>query len=113
MDTPSIENPQETRWPHRLPAAIVRLARDQVMLAGVWVGLIVLFSALSDRFFSVATFSSLAGQIPALTVVAAGMTFVIITAGIDLSVGSVLGLGGAVFGLAVAGGGWPVQSMAG
>ena len=74
----------------------------------VWVGLICLFSALSDRFFSAATFSNLATQIPALTVVAAGMTFVIITSGIDLSVGSVLGMSGAVFGVAITAGQWPL-----
>lgn len=78
----------------------------------VWAGLVGLFSALSDRFFSAATFSSLAAQIPTLTVVAAGMTFVIITAGIDLSVGSVLGFAGAVFGLAVTSGKWPAGAAA-
>lgn len=67
-------------------------------LIGAWIGVVILFSVLSDRFFSAATFSSLANQIPALTVVASGMTLVIITAGIDLSVGSVLGMAGAVFG---------------
>jgi len=67
----------------------------------IWVGLIGLFSLGSDRFFRAATFANLAAQIPALTVVAAGMTLVIITGGIDLSVGSVLGFAGAVFGVAL------------
>ena len=88
-----------------------RLWRDHVVMLLVWVGLIALFSGLSDRFFSAATFSSLAAQIPALTVVAAGMTFVIITAGIDLSVGSVLGFCGAVFGV-TATAGWPLPLAA-
>jgi len=67
----------------------------------IWLGLLALFGTLSDRFLTGATFTSLANQVPALTVVAAGMTLVIITAGIDLSVGSVLALSGAVFGVAV------------
>jgi len=78
----------------------------------IWVGLICLFAALSDRFFSAATFANLAAQIPTLTVVAAGMTLVIITAGIDLSVGSVLGMSGAVFGVAVTVGHWPLPIAA-
>jgi ribose transport system permease protein len=67
----------------------------------IWLGLLLLFGTLSDRFLTAATFTSLANQVPALTVIAAGMTLVIITAGIDLSVGSVLALSGAVFGVAV------------
>jgi ribose transport system permease protein len=82
------------------------------MLA-VWLGLVAFFAAMSDRFLSAATFLSLAAQIPTLTVVAAGMTLVIITSGIDLSVGSVLGVAGAVFGVAVVSGGWPVAPAAG
>ena len=67
------------------------------MLA-IWLVLVVLFGALADNFLSVATFAGLANRIPALAIVAAGMTLVIISGGIDLSVGSVLGLSGAVLG---------------
>lgn len=67
----------------------------------IWIAVIGFFALASDRFFSGSTFTSLAGQVPTLTVVAAGMTLVIITAGIDLSVGSLLGFAGAVFGVAV------------
>jgi ribose transport system permease protein len=74
-----------------------RLAEYSAMVA-VWVGLLLLFGALSDTFLSAATFASLANRIPALAIVAAGMTLVIISGGIDLSVGSVLGLCGAVLG---------------
>ncbi len=78
----------------------------------IWAALVGLFAFASDRFFTVATFSSLAAQIPTLTVVAAGMTLVIITAGIDLSVGSVLGFSGAVFGVALVNAGLPVPVAA-
>jgi len=63
--------------------------------------LVVLFSLLSDRFMNVSTFSTLANRIPDLTVIAVGMTFVLIIAGIDLSVGSVMALSGAVLGVAL------------
>jgi ribose transport system permease protein len=69
-------------------------------LTGVLVLLVILFSALSDHFFSRLTFATLANQIPALTVIAVGMTLVLITAGIDLSVGSVMALGSAVLAVA-------------
>jgi ribose transport system permease protein len=67
----------------------------------IWIGLILLFGALSDNFFSLRTFATLANRIPALALVATGMTLVLIIGGIDLSVGSVLGLCGAVLGVAL------------
>jgi ribose transport system permease protein len=67
----------------------------------IWVGLVLLFGALSDNFLTIRTFLALANRIPALTVIAAGMTLVLIIGGIDLSVGSVLGLCGAVVGVAM------------
>lgn len=65
----------------------------------IWFGLVLLFGLLSDNFLSVATFVTLANRIPTLAVIAAGMTLVLIIGGIDLSVGSVLGLCGAVLGV--------------
>lgn len=76
-----------------------RLAEYAGMIA-VLALLVALFSALSDHFFSRVTFTTLANQIPALTVIAVGMTLVLIVAGIDLSVGSVMALGAAVLAVA-------------
>ena len=81
-------------------------------LLGIWLALVVVFGALSENFFSGRTFVTLANRIPALTVIAAGMTLVLIIGGIDLSVGSVLGLGGAVLGLAMVNGHWPFWAAA-
>ena len=67
----------------------------------IWLALVVLFGLMSHNFLSERTFITLANRIPALAVVAAGMTLVLIIGGIDLSVGSVLGLCGAVVGLAL------------
>jgi ribose transport system permease protein len=67
----------------------------------IWLALVALFGLLSHNFLSERTFITLANRIPALSVVATGMTLVLIIGGIDLSVGSVLGLCGAVVGLAL------------
>jgi ribose transport system permease protein len=77
-----------------------KLAEYGAML-GIWIGLVLLFGLLSDNFLSLRTFAALSNRIPALAVIAAGMTLVLIVGGIDLSVGSVLGLCGAVLGLAL------------
>ncbi|MFN7877518.1 MAG: ABC transporter permease [Pirellula sp.] len=60
--------------------------------------LIVTFSLLSDSFLQRSTFVSIANQIPDLTFIAIGMTFVLIAKGIDLSVGSLMALGAASLG---------------
>lgn len=65
-------------------------------LIGALLAMIILFSFLSDHFLSLNTFSTIANQIPDLMVMSVGMTFVLIIAGIDLSVGSVLALSAAV-----------------
>ena len=85
---------------------------EYAALAGIWLGLVLLFGVVSDNFLSPGTFTTLAGRIPALAVVAAGMTLVLVIGGIDLSVGSVLGLAGAVLGVALADGHWPLWAAA-
>ena len=87
---------------------VVRLAADYLGLLGVLGVLILFFSLKSERFLSAETFSMLANQVPTLTVIAAGMTFVLVVAGIDLSVGSVMALCGAVLGVAMVDHGWPM-----
>jgi ribose transport system permease protein len=64
--------------------------------------MVLLFGLLRDSFFSMATLGSVANRIPALALVATGMTLVMITGGIDLSVGSVLGFCGAAVGVMMA-----------
>ena len=75
------------------------LSKDYIGLLGALLCLMVFFGLQSDYFWSQLTFTTLANQIPTLTVIAVGMTFVLLVAGIDLSVGSVMALSGAVFGL--------------
>jgi ribose transport system permease protein len=63
------------------------------------IGLVVVFSLSTARFFSLTTFRTIANQIPDAVVISVGMTLVMIAGGIDLSVGSVMALGGAALGL--------------
>lgn len=86
---------------------------EYAALAAIWLGLIVLFGALSENFLSARTFTTLAGRIPALAVVASGMTLVLVIGGIDLSVGSVLGFAGAVLGALLRDAHWPLAAAAG
>lgn len=62
--------------------------------------LVAFFSFTADNFFSTGTLTAILTQLPALTVVTIGMTLVLITGGIDLSVGSVVALSSAVIGIA-------------
>lgn len=56
--------------------------------------LIIVASMMSDSFLTIRNISNLFQQAAVVGVVATGMTFVILTAGIDLSVGSVVAFGG-------------------
>lgn len=70
-------------------------------MLGALVLLVAIFGLRAPTFLSASTLISLANQIPELTLVSVGMTFVILTGGIDLSVGSLLGLSGGVLGIAL------------
>ena len=77
--------------------------------------LIVGLTLLSDAFFSVQNFLNVGQQVAVLSIVALGATFVIISGGIDLSVGSVLALSSAVFAAMFANIGlpWPLAALVG
>ncbi|MBW3628422.1 MAG: ABC transporter permease [Gemmatimonadetes bacterium] len=83
-------------------------AAEHLGLVLVLALLVGMFGALSENFLSALTFTTLANQIPALTVVAVGMTLVLVIGGIDLSVGSVLALSGGILGVALTSWGLPL-----
>lgn len=60
------------------------------------------FGLATNHFLSAITVRTIANQVPDVLLVATGMTLVIIAGGIDLSVGSILALSGAVLGVALA-----------
>jgi ribose transport system permease protein len=72
-----------------------RVLRSQPLLA-VWLVLLLILSGLYDGFGTVANFRNIAIQASPLTIAAVGATFVVMTGGIDLSVGSVLFLTAAI-----------------
>jgi len=80
------------------------LARFGLVLA--LIALVIILSALSDRFLTQSNIINVLRQISINAIIAAGMTVVIIGRGIDLSVGSLLALTGVV-GASLAVGGLP------
>jgi ribose transport system permease protein len=75
--------------------------RDRIVLQRLlpFLSLIVLFVALtiaSPNFFTSTNLSSVVRQTAVINIMALGMTMIIITGGIDLSVGAILAMGGVV-----------------
>ncbi|HEY85854.1 MAG TPA: ribose ABC transporter permease [Chloroflexi bacterium] len=82
------------------PGPLVLLSRFSVLFILLGIGLI--FALGSEDFLAPNNLLNIALQTSIITIVAIGMTFTILTAGIDLSVGSVMALCGALAaGLAV------------
>jgi ribose transport system permease protein len=75
---------------------------------GLYALVLITFGCLSPKFFAVENFVNILVQSAPLAIVAVGMTLVLLTAGIDLSVGSVIFLAGAVGGSLVVHWGFPV-----
>jgi ribose transport system permease protein len=76
-----------------------RLISNNISILGPFIGLIVfsiILGIFSDSFFTFDNLLNLLRQISVNALIAFGMTFVILTAGIDLSVGSILALGSAL-----------------
>lgn len=69
--------------------------------------LLVVFGSRSNNFLTMSTLGSIANQIPDLTLIAVGMTFVLMIGAIDLSVGSVVALSSTVLGVLMIDWGWP------
>lgn len=101
MTQASLISPPSRR---RLPAALVQYGG----MAAALLALVVIFCLASPSFASARTAASIANQIPDLTVVAVGMTLVLIVGGIDLSVGSLLALSAALMGVVLVKLQWPL-----
>ncbi len=89
-----------------------RAARWQGRQFGTLIGLVALSAALTvltPFFFTFSNLINVVQQSAIIAVVAAGMTFVIISGGIDLSVGSIVALSGLVVADALHAG-WPVAA---
>jgi len=73
-----------------------RVGKTELLLIGVLLALFAIFGILSPVFFSFSNIMNLLRQTAIYGIVALGMVFVIISSGIDLSVGSVLAFSGTV-----------------
>ena len=94
MTTTEIEPEVQERAPTWWQRAA---AGSATQIGLILVGLIVIFSVLEpENFTSVNNARNIATDAAVLLVIATGMTYVIITAGIDLSVGSVLVFSGVI-----------------
>ena len=80
----------------RTASAILLLLKLRAVL--VLVVLLIAFSAMAPSFLTANNLSILAKHIAISAILAVGMTFVVLTGGIDLSVGSIAGLSGMVAG---------------
>lgn len=76
-------------------------------LIGIIAILVAVFAVLAPGFLSLQNLDNNARQMAVVGILAVGETFVIITAGIDLAVGSLLGLAGIIVALSMAHG-WPI-----
>ncbi len=79
-----------------------KLLKNKPLVGLIIFGVIV--SILNPRFLSMANLLNILRQTSINAIIAAGMTFVILTGGIDLSVGSILAICGAVSASMLAGG---------
>lgn len=86
--------------PDRLASSGARLVLLMLRARAILVLLLLLifFSVLSPTFLTTANLSILSKHVAITAILAIGTTFVILTSGIDLSLGSVVGLGGMVAG---------------
>ncbi|QOK92320.1 ABC transporter permease [Ralstonia pseudosolanacearum] len=117
---PPAGSPGPSETPEAAAGAATRTGRGALgMSLGAIGGLLaalaamlILFSLLSDTFFTVPTFTTIANEIPDLLVMAVGMTFVLMIGGIDLSVGSVLALSASMLSIAMTRFGWGLAPAA-
>jgi ribose/xylose/arabinose/galactoside ABC-type transport system permease subunit len=71
-------------------------ASDQLIAFAAVIVLFIFFSIVARNFFTVRSVLSLALQTSAVTLMGIGVTFAIITGGVDLSIGSVVALSGTI-----------------
>jgi ribose transport system permease protein len=74
---------------------------------GLLLALVVIFSFTSERFFSHAVMVNILTQTSIYVIAGVGMTFVLTSGGIDISIGSIIGLAATVMGMLMMDAGMP------
>lgn len=92
--------PDRTGFRDRFNRGIPRFDASYVMYA-VFAALIVFFAIVSPVFFTASNFLNIGRQTALVTIIAVGVTFVIISGEIDLSVGATLALSGVTTAMAM------------
>lgn len=93
---------------------MTKSSKEIISKLGPLIGLILLIivvSIMNPSFLTISNIFNVLRQVSISAIIAFGMTFVILTGGIDLSVGSTLALTGAVAASLLAGGTDPIVSM--
>ena len=105
--TPDDESVRRARVSEAKDRALAQLRSNGILLA--FIALVALGATQSEHFLTADNFANVARQASIAGILGIGMTFVILTAGIDLSVGSILGVVAIGFASILAGGvPWPV-----
>jgi ribose/xylose/arabinose/galactoside ABC-type transport system permease subunit len=76
--------------PHALGALLAKVPWGRIGLPAVLVSMAVFFGAVNPNFWSATNLGNVSRQISILALISIGQTFAILSAGIDLSVGSLL-----------------------
>ncbi len=99
-EPPDADPGPPTRRPGARAGARIRelLGQSGPLLALVILGFVL--TLLSDRFLTFTNLTNVGQQIAVIAIVALGSTFVIVSGGIDLSVGSIIALSSAAFAIA-------------
>ena len=101
-----------TSFPDALAAFTPRLVAflRRFSVAVIFLGLVLVFSLITEDFLTLSNLLNVARQTSIVAIVSVGMTFTILTAGIDLSVGSLVAVSGALAAMASARWGLPVPA---
>ena len=93
-----MSEPQKSNLLH-IAKKVWSVGQMELRMLGLVLVLAAILSLLSPYFFTLHNILNIMDQTVVLGIVAVGATLVILTGGIDLSVGSVMGMSGIVFGL--------------
>lgn len=97
------------------PGPIARLVNKyfaQLLLLAILIALIIILSGISEYFFAWKNFRNILDQCAVYLILSVGMTFVVASGGVDLSVGSLAGLSGVIMAVLMKAG-LPVASAVG
>jgi ribose/xylose/arabinose/galactoside ABC-type transport system permease subunit len=84
--------PATVHGPHPLVATLRNLPWGRIGMPMVLVAMAIFFGSINPNFWSITNLANVSRQISILALISIGQTFAILSAGIDLSVGSLLAL---------------------